>query len=264
MIVAIACAKGSRGATTTALALASAWPQGPDRVVAELDPSGGDLAARFELAMTPGMLSLAAEGRPPSRSSLERHCQVLPGGLPVLVAPAQQSEAQTVIEDASRLYLAFHGAHDVVLFADCGRLLPTDIPLTVVRADVTVVLVHQAVRSAAATVGVIEHARDLVAALHRSAGDVVVALVGDRPYPAAEVEAAVGAEVVGVVDDDPLGAAWLMGRPARRRAAGRSRLIRSCGPIAERVARRLAAGHPGSSASAATRLAPSSSNGHRH
>lgn len=263
MIVAVTCAKGSRGATTTALALASAWPPGPDRVVAELDPSGGDVAARFELAMTPGMLSMAAEGRPPSLQSLERHCQVLPGGLPILVAPAQQAEAQTVVSDATRLYLAFERAHDAVLIADCGRVLATEVPLTVVRADLVVLVVHQVLRSANATVGVIEHARGLVAALQRGSAHAVVALVGDRPYPAADVAAATGAEVVGVVDDDPLGAAWLMGRPGRRRSSARSRLITSCAPIAERLARRLAADNRAAAALADER-APVSSNGDRH
>lgn len=243
MIVAVVCPKGSSAATTTAVALAASWPAGPQRVVAELDPSGGDLAARFELPLEPGMLSLVAEGRPPSVDSLARHCQHLPGGLAVLVAPTHQGEAQAVAGDASRVYAAFHGAQDVVVVADCGRVLATDVPVSVSRADLVLVVARQVPQSVPATVGVAEHARLLVGVLRRSCA-VGLVVVGDRPYPPVELAAASGAELVGVVEEDPLGAALLAGRPAGRRSAARSRLLRSCAPIGQRLARRLATASP--------------------
>lgn len=78
--------KGAPGVTTLSCLLAAAW-SGPGPVVlAEADPAGGDLAARFGLSSRVGWLSLATSMRrsegPPS---LDDHLQHLPGGLPVLV-----------------------------------------------------------------------------------------------------------------------------------------------------------------------------------
>ena len=46
-LIAVAAGKDSRGVTTTALALAAVWPRARAVLLAECDPSGGSLAARY-------------------------------------------------------------------------------------------------------------------------------------------------------------------------------------------------------------------------
>src|SRR5918994_1059606 len=77
--VAFASAKASPGVTTAIAALAATWPAERDLVVAELDPAGGDLVVRFDLAAEPGLVSLAAAGRRQlDRSTFVDHTQPLP------------------------------------------------------------------------------------------------------------------------------------------------------------------------------------------
>src|SRR4051812_43116182 len=63
-MIALTSAKGSPGVTSTALALATAWPR--PVVVAECDPSGGDVVAgllRAEQNPVGGLLQLALAAR---------------------------------------------------------------------------------------------------------------------------------------------------------------------------------------------------------
>ena len=62
-VVAIVGAKHSPGATTLAVALASAAPVDQRALVVEADPAGGDIAARAGMSLDPGLLTLAAAGR---------------------------------------------------------------------------------------------------------------------------------------------------------------------------------------------------------
>jgi hypothetical protein len=74
----------SPGLTTAVHALASAWPREPSErrvIVAELDPSGGTLAARYDLKPEPGLTNLAAAGRRGlNPDTVLRHCRRRPGG----------------------------------------------------------------------------------------------------------------------------------------------------------------------------------------
>src|SRR6266702_8439110 len=107
MLVAVASLKGSPGVTTFALALAARWPTGPGDggssagarcVVVEADPSGGDIATRFDLAGSPGLVSLAAAARRGDDPGLVwRHAQALPGGLPVVAAPPGADQARAAL-----------------------------------------------------------------------------------------------------------------------------------------------------------------------
>jgi MinD-like ATPase involved in chromosome partitioning or flagellar assembly len=63
-LVALASNRGSPGCTTTALALATAWP--PARgapLLVEADPDGGVLAARIGLGIKPGLIVLCGRAR---------------------------------------------------------------------------------------------------------------------------------------------------------------------------------------------------------
>jgi len=82
-LIALCADKGSPGVTTAALALAVTWPC--PVAVAEVDPSGGDLAlgltdgrGQFELVEQPNLLTFAAAARP--RAGGEPGVATLPDG----------------------------------------------------------------------------------------------------------------------------------------------------------------------------------------
>ncbi len=103
MLIVLGSVKGSPGVSTFSLALAARWPGAAKRVLVECDPAGGDLAARYDLALLPGLVSLAAARRGSGAAtgadgeSLWSHTQVLPGGLPVLVAPPGGEQARAAL-----------------------------------------------------------------------------------------------------------------------------------------------------------------------
>lgn len=80
--------------TTVALALAAGWPEEADGgvrpVVVESGVWGGDLAVRFGLSYTPGLLDVAAAARQPQPGSLLGAVSELPVGVRVVVAPADR------------------------------------------------------------------------------------------------------------------------------------------------------------------------------
>ena len=101
-IVTICSSKGSPGVTTLACAIAATWPQNRRILLAECDPSGGDIAARFGMSAKLGMTSLVLESRSSQGSALpnvEQHLQRLPGGLEVLVGAVGASAARMVDDE---------------------------------------------------------------------------------------------------------------------------------------------------------------------
>ena len=124
MIVVVASIKGAPGVTTTATALATAWPEDRRVLLVEADPFGGDLAAWFGVAPTTGLWSLLAAGRRGLEAdAVWEHAATLPTGLPVLygLASADQAVANEAAWPAVAEALAALEA-DVVI--DAGRLLP--------------------------------------------------------------------------------------------------------------------------------------------
>jgi MinD-like ATPase involved in chromosome partitioning or flagellar assembly len=128
-LIAVASDKGAPGVTTTALALASVWPE--PVLLAECDPAGGDLVFRFPAAdgrqLDPrrGLLSLAVAGRRDyQQQQVWQHTQKIHGGLDVLlgVTNAEQGAGlSTLWGPLARMLGALPGT-DVI--ADCGRLGP--------------------------------------------------------------------------------------------------------------------------------------------
>jgi MinD-like ATPase involved in chromosome partitioning or flagellar assembly len=124
LIVVVASIKGAPGVTTTATALATAWPTGRRVLLVEADPFGGDLAAWCGVAPSSGLWSLLAAGRRGLDSdALWKHTANLPTGLPVLygLASADQAVANEAAWPVVAETLAALEA-DVVI--DAGRLLP--------------------------------------------------------------------------------------------------------------------------------------------
>ncbi|PGH46923.1 hypothetical protein CRI70_31210, partial [Streptomyces sp. Ru87] len=89
-LVVLGSVTGAPGVTTTALALAAAWPPDGDGgvrpVVVEADGSGGDLLIRFGLPPSPSLLDVAAAAGQPYPGSLLGAASELPFGVRAVVA----------------------------------------------------------------------------------------------------------------------------------------------------------------------------------
>lgn len=242
MLVALLSVKGSPGVTTFSVALAARWPAPARPLVVEADPSGGDIAVRFSLASTPGLVSLAAAARRSNNPALLwQHVQTLPGGLPVVTAPPDADRARAALSAFTGEPSAGVGvlrvaanAPGVVVIVDCGRIDAGSPAMPIVRSADAMVLLTRA------------HADDLahlpckLPTLGRWTPYPVMMLVGDG-YSSAEVSRELGVPPLARIPHDPRGAAVLCGRPGARRW-GRTATARSAlGEVARNVARTLVA-----------------------
>ncbi|RSD16323.1 carbon monoxide dehydrogenase maturation protein [Amycolatopsis eburnea] len=219
MLIALASVKGSPGVTTFALALATNWSAGVRRVVVECDPAGGDLAQRFGLVASPGLLSLAAVARQPVDPDVVwSHIQPLPGGLHVMPGPpgGQQARAalSTLTSPSSPLYGAARRPTEA-MFADCGRLDPGSPAEAVIRHADVLLLISGTYSDELA------HLATRVHELGHTAARACLVLTG-HGHPTHSVERELGVPVMARIPHDPSGAARYTGRPAsgRRRTGG--------------------------------------------
>ena len=125
MLIGICSDKGSPGATTTTLALASTWPS--PAIVVEADPAGGDLAIRLRtrdgtaLPEAPTVLTVAAAARTGRSADLAaRYAHRLTEGVSV-IAGHLAAEQSAGIVDWESLGSALV-ASEVPVFLDVGRL----------------------------------------------------------------------------------------------------------------------------------------------
>ncbi|MEU1627039.1 hypothetical protein ABZ746_17300 [Streptomyces sp. NPDC020096] len=212
-LVVIGSAKGSPGATTLALGLAACWPTSarrPRPLVVEADPSGGDVAARFELSDSPGLMELAAAARRAVSARVLGECvQLLPGGVHVVVGPTGAQQAAAAVGlfagNGAGLLRAGMGSDGSVL-VDVGRLHAETSGL-VAAAD-RLLLVSRG------EVDALAHAAAQVAQLELPQGSVELVLVGPSPYPVAEIRKTLGVQWVHRVPWDPRTARCLAGRAA--------------------------------------------------
>ena len=260
--IAFASAKGSPGVTTAIAALTVSWPEDRSLYVAELDPAGGDLAVRFDLAPEPGLVTLAAAGRRGvDRAALAEHAQTL--ALPtaegaatrerrILVGPVGAEQAVAALTALrGGLHRALSALEGDVL-VDCGRLDPGSAAEEIAdHADLLIVV-----------------ARPVVAEVHHLATrlrtlrpkGLSLLLIGERPYSVAEVASTVGAApLAGFAVDHRAALTLAAGVPSGSGALRRSRLLRSARSLAEALAGWLG---PGPGATAAARPEGGSSDGH--
>jgi len=234
----IAFAKAKAGGTTTAvLATASVWPASRQLLIAELDPAGGDLAARFAMPAEPGLMTLAAAARRDlDAAAVWEHAQALPGGSPALVAPPAAEQCNAAVRSVgARLASMVSADAGVDVLADCGRLDPDSAANEVVhRADIVVFVARPTAEEVA-------HLSARLASVRPPNGVVGIVLIGEQPYPAREVAAAVGLPVFGVLADDARSAAYLAGRGGGRGAYRRSPLMRSAVALADVLCTTLSA-----------------------
>jgi len=233
----VVCSAKSTGVTTAALGLAGTWPVGQPAALAELDPSGGDIASWYQLPHTPGLLSWAAAARDPRRPGgrLADHVRQLPGGVAAVLAPPSAravTGALDLLFDVDPRPLSAAGRQAVVI-GDCGRLDPYS-PARPLLAGADLVLIVARPRLAD-----VAHLGDWLPALPAEPGRVRLLLTGDGPYHPGEITAAVGVPVLGVLPHDPRGAAALAGAPSTRAPLWRLPLIAAAGRAAAVLAREL-------------------------
>jgi len=241
-LIAVASAKGSPGATTTALLIGALWPRAV--IVAECDPHGGDVAARMSASgggtLDPdrGLLSLAAAGRKNLHAELvPEHTQQVVGGLDVLVGVRVPEQSAGLAHQWGQLgpILAAIPGCDVI--ADVGRLgaaTPQNVMLTA-ASDLVMVCDDQPSN--------VVHLRDRMLALEpalrpssTNGTRVHVLVVTDprRGRPVKEISDALGRAAAPVTDvhllaRDPKGAGFFAGRVDGR--ADRTALVRSARPV---------------------------------
>jgi hypothetical protein len=230
--IAVVGVKGAPGASTVACVLAAVWPADRRVVVAECDPGGGDIAARFGLSAELGTASLAAalrrgDGDGSDAAVVGDHLQVLPGGLEALVGPVGADAATAVDRELAAVGLVQRvTGSDLDLVADCGRLQPTAPGQMALIADSAQVVL--CFRPDASSLAQARWAVSRLGSVHPCGRQAVVAApVGRGPLRPHECADALGVDLVACVPDDREAAAMVRGEPGSARALARSALVRA-------------------------------------
>lgn len=219
MRIGMVSAKGSPGSTTVALALATV----ADGTVVELDPAGGDVECWAGPQGEPGLIRVAGgvrHGAEPAGLLGTHAVEVWPGVRVVLAPTGAETAESTLVAIGERLAPVLR-AHDGWVVADGGRWSRSQVTARRLAGCEVIGLVLSP------TFAGVEHARWLVGPLTDTFGVPVVGVsVGDRPYPPADVAAALGVPVAGVTAWDPRGVQTLVtvgaSRLWRRSALARS------------------------------------------
>ncbi len=240
MLIALTGLNPHTGVTTTAVALANAWPGTKPAVVVEADPAGGRLARLADADPHRGLASLAAAttqspGDSPVSTQLWEHVQTLGSGVPFLAAPpSADAMAATLTAPVSMPAAAVPRLADLVVIADCGLADPAS-PATPIAAgaDVLIVVVRG---DLADPVRAGRRVREVTAGCRRGA----VLLVGsDRTGEFAEP---LGVPVLGRLPLDRLGAEALL-TGARYSRRGRNGLAAAARVVAAALHTQLTPAH---------------------
>ncbi len=220
--ITLCAAKGSSGVTTLACVLGAVWPSGRAVIVAECDPSGGDLAGRFGLSTRLGMTGLILSERhgAVNGSDYRAHIQQLPGGLDILVAPAG-GDAATALDRELGASSSEIVSADCDLLADCGRLLPGAIgqEKMIRGADRVVLLICPEVAP-------ITHARWAASKIRGlSSTRIGAVIVGTGAFKPIEVAEELDVDVLWTVPSDPRAALIACGATGTAKEFVRSKLV---------------------------------------
>ena len=177
--------------TTTALALTAAWPCIDDVVVIEADPTGGDLAAWFDVEVSPSLSTVVAHVRDGAWPEIERLTRRADCGIRLVPAPSLAAEARrSVVESAQAVVPTLADLENpIIIIADTGRLsmsAMTNPFLT--RAAVTVLVHHQSVQSSRAAAVRLTRLVEQIEMLTASSTTVIVAIIGAAPFELGDVD----------------------------------------------------------------------------
>lgn len=214
--------------TTTAVAIAAAWPtdRGDDVVVLEADPHGGSLAGWLDTPAQPSLATIVANaGIDAGRShrtvldTIDAMTRRSQSGVRFISNAVRARAAHRAVEEAALVVIPALAAGPTMVLADVGRLRAGDTLSPAIRAADVVVIVHrQAVASAPAATVRIERLVESVEDLAHLDATLVLAVIGRSPFHPAEIGQFVDQAVPDTVrhtvalSDDPLAAATLAGR----------------------------------------------------
>jgi len=233
--------------TTTAVALASAWPASDDVILVEADPTGGDLAAWFDLPVSPSLSTVVTSVLDGAWPDVERFTRLADSGLRLIPAPARIGEAgQAVVEAGRSLVPTLASLRSPVTIADTGRLSTSrgSHPF-VAAAAVTIVVHRQAPQSSRAAAVRLQRLAEQLDAFAAAPTAPIVAIVGAAPFDIGEIESflvgSIGVgPIVGLPVDD-LAAAVFGGRTGvSERRLSRLPLVRAARDLALVAERSLA------------------------
>ncbi|MGO8960159.1 MAG: hypothetical protein ACLQFR_22725 [Streptosporangiaceae bacterium] len=231
-IYALVSAGGAPGVTTAALALALSWPS--PVILAECDPSGGDILAGLLGGQVParqGLTEHAIEaGRGPETTDSILASQLIPLDtehrkllLPGMTDPRQ---ATGLGSGWSAIAATLAGQHADVI-ADCGRLDSGEgqpLPVLLIARIVTVVL-----RPTLRQVWAVRSRIDILTRLLGGTERLLLLLTGPGPYSDNEIQSALGVEVSGRLPADSRAAAALSDGAAGYGKLITGRLVRAAG-----------------------------------
>ena len=234
---------GSPGVTTTALALALAWPA--PVVLAECDPACGDILAGLfagHLTAPRGLLGVAFEaGRGPAAMAAELAGQLAPldgSASRMFLAGLSDPRQAPGLSPAWPAVARTLAGYPSDVLADCGRLDAGDGQPVAVLAEAAMVLM--VLRPSLRQIARARPRIEMITALPGGTGRLGLLLVGEGRYGAREVSTALGAPVVATLPLDARTAAvlsdgdgrrtGLTGRPLLRAAATAAAAIRKAAP----------------------------------
>jgi len=232
-----ASAHGSPGVSTALQLVAAAMGESSAvPVVVEADGAGGVLAARYELALTPGFVTLAESLRKSEVPPLLDNAQRLPSGVACVPLSPSASAAGAQMRSAGPFlgpYLA-ESRHPVLL--DAGTVVPDSKVIPALTAADLLLWFVRPTRE------------ELLVLRHRLAectqpDNVAIVLVGGTPYNAEQVAEALEVQVLHTLPIDRRGAeAANLGGDDR--FLRRSQLNRSCGQLASLITQHTAPSRP--------------------
>jgi hypothetical protein len=255
-LYALVSAGGSPGVTTAAVALAMTWPS--PVILAECDPSGGDVLA--------GLLS----GHVPARQGLMEHA--IEAGRNSAAA-ARRLGAQLVALDADRSRMLLPGltdprqaaglasawpavtstlvAQDLDVLADCGRLdAGPGQPLAILSAARLVAFV---LRPTLRQVSAARPRMEILTELVGGTSGIALLLTGPGAHSRREVARALGVPVAAMLPDDARSAALLSDGVGSQRTLTSGSLLRSASVAGKALRDHIAAASPPAPAVGAVR-----------
>jgi hypothetical protein len=246
-IYALVSAGGSPGVTTTALALALGWPR--QVILAECDPSGGDILAGLFAGHLParsGLVPLAVE----AGQNLEAAAAALWSQLieiddergRLLLAGISDPRQGLGLAPVWPVLAAALAAVPADVIADCGRLDTGSGPEPVLAASSLVALV---LRPSLRQVSRARSRIDMLIQLLGGPGRLVLLLVGEGTHSPREVAGVLGVPVAFSLPQDDKSAMVLSDGAGGRRGLQARPLIRAAGP-AGRALREAVPGWPAS------------------
>lgn len=199
--------------TTTAVALTSAWPVADDVILVEADPSGGDLAAWFDMPVAPSLSTVVTRVLDGAWPEIEQLTRLADTGLRLIPAPARAGEAaQAVGESARSLVTTLATLRSPVTIADTGRVVGSPASHPFLGAAAATVVVHrQAAQSARAAAVRLQRLADHLESFASTPSALVVAVIGAAPFDLGEIETFLA---------DAVGVSALVGLPVDELAAG--------------------------------------------